>query len=101
MARPFPIIGVRIAFRCAFTRPTWTHARTLVVGTLLARGRRTVAAAGRATAQAADKNGRKVPAVLSRARGPSPTRSRRWLGRRVAAFAPTGGVTVAIAETLE
>src|SRR4051794_25931082 len=45
MSLPSPIIQVLLHFRPAFTRPTWDKALTLVVGTILARGRRTVTAA--------------------------------------------------------
>ena len=45
MSLPTPIIQVLQHFRPAFTRPTWSKAMVLVVGTLLARGRRTVTAA--------------------------------------------------------
>ncbi len=45
MSLPNPIIQVLQHFRPAFTRPTWDKALVLVVGTLLARGRRTVTAA--------------------------------------------------------
>lgn len=45
MSLPSPIIQVLFHFRPAFTRPTWDKALVLVVGTILARGRRTVTAA--------------------------------------------------------
>ncbi|GHO80088.1 hypothetical protein KSD_78590 [Ktedonobacter sp. SOSP1-85] len=48
---PFPdlIIEVLMAFRPLFTAPTWRKLMILLTGTLLIRGRRTVAAALRAT----------------------------------------------------
>lgn len=45
MSLPDPIIQVLLNFRPAFTRPTWDKALVMVVGTILARGRRTVTAA--------------------------------------------------------
>lgn len=45
MSLPNPIIQVLLHFRPAFTRPTWDKALVLVVGTILARGHRTVTAA--------------------------------------------------------
>jgi DDE superfamily endonuclease len=45
MSLPDPIIQILLQFRPAFTRPTWHKALVLVVGTILARGRRTVTAA--------------------------------------------------------
>ncbi len=45
MSLPTQIIQVLEHFRPAFTRPTWDKALVLLMGTLLARGRRTVTAA--------------------------------------------------------
>jgi hypothetical protein len=50
MPLPDPIIEVLTTFRPLFTAPTWRKLMTLLTGTLLAQGRRTVAAiAWRAT----------------------------------------------------
>ena len=49
MPFPDPIIEVLLAFRPLFTAPTWRKLMTLLTGTLLARGCRTVAAALRAS----------------------------------------------------
>jgi hypothetical protein len=40
-----PIIPLLEPFRCLFTAPTWQKMLTLLRGTLLARGRRTVTTA--------------------------------------------------------
>jgi hypothetical protein len=49
MPFPDPIIEVLRVFRPLFTAPTWRKLMTLLTGTLLAQGRRTVAAALRAS----------------------------------------------------
>jgi hypothetical protein len=49
MPLPDPIIEVLTVFRPLFTAPTWRKLMTRFPGTLLARGRRTVAAALRAS----------------------------------------------------
>jgi len=49
MPLPDPIIEVLTAFRPLFTAPTWRKLMTLLAGTLLTRGRRTITAALRAT----------------------------------------------------
>ena len=49
MPLPDPIIEVLAVFRPLFTAPTWRKLMTLLTGTLLAQGRRTVAAALRAS----------------------------------------------------
>ena len=48
MPLPDPIIEVLTVFRPLFTAPTWRKLMMLLTGTLLAHGRRTVAAALRA-----------------------------------------------------
>jgi DDE superfamily endonuclease len=98
---PEPILSVLDAFRPEFRRPTWPRALTLLAGTLLARGRRTVAAALRAAGHGDDPGFRRYHEVLSRAAW-SPLRlARRLLGLLVAAFAPAGGLTLVVDETLE
>jgi len=49
MPLPDPIIEVLTVFRPLFTAPTWRKLMTLLTGTLLAQGRRTVTAALRST----------------------------------------------------
>ena len=52
MPLPDPIIEVLAVFRPLFTAPTWRKLMLLLTGTLLAHGRRTVAAALRASGNA-------------------------------------------------
>ena len=42
MSLPEPIMALLASFQPVFTNPTWQKALVLLVGTLLARGRRTV-----------------------------------------------------------
>jgi hypothetical protein len=56
MPLPDPIIEVLTVFRPFFTAPTWRKLMTLLTGTLLAQGRRTVAAALRASGNAQATN---------------------------------------------
>ena len=88
-------------FRSAFTRPTWEKALVLFTGTVLARGRRTVAAALRAAGHDQDPNFSRFHAVFSRARWSALELSRRLLLLLARAFSPQGGLTLAIDETLE
>src|SRR4051812_7803589 len=96
-----PISSVLDHFRSAFTRPTWEKAIVLFTGTVLARGRRTVAAALRATGHDHDPNFSRFHAVFSRARWSALELARRLLLLLTRAFAPAGGLTLAIDETLE
>src|SRR3954464_9995877 len=102
MPPPALILPVLEAFRPEFTPRTWARAVTLTLGTILARGRRTVAAALRQMGlhQATDFSS--YHQVFNRAAW-SPRRvARRLLSAAIAAFAPEGfGLTFAIDETLE
>lgn len=55
------------AFAVAFTRPTFEHVQVLVTGTLLASGRRTVAAALRAVGLGEERHFTTYHRVLNRA----------------------------------
>jgi DDE superfamily endonuclease len=102
MFLPSPIIGVLAPFRSAFSAPTWEKAQVLLVGTLLVRGRRTVAAALRQTGHAQDERFSAFHHVLNRARWSALELSRRLLRALVGAFlAPGEVVTVVMDETLE
>ncbi len=68
MPLPDPIIEVLTVFRPLFTAPTWRKLMTLLTGTLLAQGRRTVAAALRASGNDQAPNWSSFHQVLNRAR---------------------------------
>ena len=101
MSLPEPILSVLGHFRSAFTRPTWEKVIVLFTGTVLARGRRTVAASLRAAGHAQDRNFSRFHAVFSRDRWSALELGRRLLLRLARTFAPQGGLTLAIDETLE
>ena len=95
------ILSALAPFRTAFTRPTWEKVLVLATGTILARGRRTVAAALHAAGWEQDPNFSRFHAVFSRARWSALELARRLLLALVRAFALGGGLTLAIDETLE
>ena len=68
MPLPDPIIEVLAVFRPLFTAPTWRKLMTLLTGTLLAQGRRTVAAALRASGNGMTANWSGFHQALNRAR---------------------------------
>lgn len=45
MTTPAVLQKVLLPFACLFTRPTWRKAQTLMIGAILAPGKRTVTAA--------------------------------------------------------
>jgi len=89
-------------FRSEFTAPTWIRVVTLILGTILARGRRTVAAALRQMGLQDDPNFSSYHQVFNRAAWSPRKVARRLLSAAIAAFVPKGvGLTFAIDETLE
>lgn len=89
-------------FQPAFTKPTWRKVVPLIVGTLLARGSRTVTAALRQMGLAADPNFSLYHHVLNRARWSPLQLSQILLLLLVHTFVPEGApVLLAIDETLE
>lgn len=103
MPTPSPeIIPVLQVFAPAFTRPTFAHACTLVVGAILAVGARTVAGALRAVGLAECRRFTTYHRVLNRARWVPLGLSRRLLALLVATFLPAAAPLVLLVdETLE
>jgi hypothetical protein len=102
MPLPDPIIEVLMTFRPLFTAPTWRKLMTLLTGTLLAQGRRTVAAALRSTGNEMAGNWSSFHQVLNRARWSPRAVSRQLLLLIVETFVPAGAsVDLVIDETLE
>ncbi len=97
-----PIITLLEPFRCLFTAPTWKKMLTLLRGTLLARGRRTVTTALWHTGHEQDPNFSAFHQVLNRARWSPLQASRHLLTRIIETFVPVGGtLDLVIDETLE
>ncbi len=99
---PTGMIRVLSAFAPLFSRRVFRHAQLLVVGAILAPGRRTVSSALRAMGLDHEKRFHRYHRVLSRARWSSLEVSRLLLGLLVEAFVPEGGpLVVGIDETLQ
>ena len=102
MSLPAAIIAVLAHFEPCFTQPTWRKAVLLLVGTTLARGRRTVASALRLMGHSRDPNFSCFHHVLNRARWLPLAVSHRLLLLLVATFVPDGTtVEIVVDETLE
>jgi hypothetical protein len=102
MPLPDPIIEVLTTFRPLFTAPTWRKLMILLTGTLLAQGRRTVAAALRHSGNDMAANFSTFHHVLNRARWSPLAVSRQLLLLIVETFVPAGVcVDLVIDETLE
>jgi len=96
------ILSILESFRSEFSAPTWAKILPLIVGTILARGRRTVAAALRQVGLDQKSDFSNYHQVFNRASW-SPLRlARRLTGLLVGSFvAPGMRLTFAIDETLE
>jgi hypothetical protein len=102
MSLPDPIIAVLAHFEPLFTAPTWRKVVLLLVGTLLARGRRTVTAALRQMGQQANASFSTFHHVLNRAHWSALEMSRQLLQVLVRTFVGAGGtLDIVIDETLE
>ena len=102
MSLPEPIITLLASFQPVFTNPTWQKAMVLLVGTLLARGRRTVTVALRQMGLAESPQFSKYHHLLNRARWSPLQLSRCLLRQLVETFVQVGGtIELVIDETLE
>src|SRR5260370_38207023 len=102
MSLPQPIITVWAYFQPRFTARTWQKVVTLLVGTVLARGRRTVTAALGQMGQQVDPHFKGFHQVLNRARWSPLAVSRRLVQVLVSTFVRAGGtVEIVMDETLE
>jgi len=98
---PNAIMAYLLPFAPLFTRPTWRHVPLLVVGAILAPGRRMVSSISRVMGHSDDAAFSTYHRVLNRAVWSSLGASRILLGLLIAAFAPDGFLVLGIDETLE
>src|SRR5712691_10819201 len=97
-----PIVTMLEPFRCLFTAPTWKKMLTLLRGTLLARGRRTVTTALWHTGHEHEPHCSTFHQVLNRARWSPLQASRYLLTRIIETFVQAGGsLDLVIDETVE
>jgi len=102
MFLPAAIIPIFAHFAPAFTQPTYQKALVLVVGTILAKGRRTITSALRAVGKAQECGWAKYHHVLNRSSWSGLLVSQLLLQLIIATFVATSEiVTIAVDETLE
>ena len=98
---PTAMIRVLTPFAPLFSKRVWQHAQVLLVGAILAPGKRTVAAALRAMGLQSEQTFHRYHRVLSRATWSSREASCVLLRLLVGAFVPDGPLVMGIDETLE
>src|ERR671938_643889 len=98
---PPAMLNLLAPFAPLFPRRVWPFALVLVLGSLLAPGKRTVTAALRVMGLAQARRFERYHRVLNRAHWSSLAVSRVLLTLLVATFAPTGPLLLGIDETIE
>jgi len=98
---PVALIRLSVKFAPLFSKRVWEHVEVLVVGALLAPGKRTVTAVLRVMGLSQEGQFQKYHRVLNRARWSSVAVARVLLGLVVGTFVPTGPVVIGIDDTLE
>jgi DDE superfamily endonuclease len=98
---PFAIATVIGAFAPVFSRRVFEHAKLLIVGAILAPGKRTITAVLRVMGRSNDEYFQNFHRVLNRAQWRPLDASHRLLGLLLDTFVPTGPVVMGIDETIE
>jgi hypothetical protein len=98
---PAELLPLIIDFQSLFSKPVWQHAKLLLVGAILAIGKRTVTSCLRVCGRAHDTAFQNYHRVLNRARWSALSASRILLRLLVTAFAPTGTLVCGLDDTIE
>jgi DDE superfamily endonuclease len=98
---PVTLQQLIVRFAPLFSKRVWEHAKVLVVGAILAPGRRTGSAALRVMGLSAEPHFQNYHRVLNRAVWSVLAASRILLGVLVPALAPTGVVVIGLDDTIE
>jgi DDE superfamily endonuclease len=98
---PARFAAVILAFAPLFVHRSWQHARVLLIGAILAPGRRTVTSVLRIMGRSRERRFVNYHRVLSRAAWCPRTGGRILLGLLLDAFASNGPVVMALDDTIE
>src|SRR5918993_2126430 len=98
---PARFAGIIIAFAPLFVHRSWKHAQVLLLGAILAPGRRTVASLLRIAGLGRERHFVNYHRVLSRAVWCPRAGARILLGLLVEVFVPDGPIVMAIDDTIE
>src|SRR5919197_1473601 len=98
---PVTLTRLIVRFAPVFSKRVWDHAQVLVVGALLAPGKRTVTAVLRVMGLSQERQFQNYHRVLNRAQWSSLAIARVLLGMVVRIFVPAGPVVIGIDDTLE
>lgn len=101
LSMPVTLTRLIVRFAPLLSKRVWEHAQVLLVGALLAPGKRTVTAVLRVMGLAQEAHFQTYHRVLNRARWSSLAVARVLLGVVVETFVPTGPVVIGIDDTVE
>ena len=98
---PAELLNLIVVFQPLFTKPVWEHAKVLLLGALLARGKRTVTACLRVVGLSQEKAFQKYHRVLNRARWSAWQASRILFGLLLLLLPPQCTVVIGADDTIE
>jgi DDE superfamily endonuclease len=98
---PAELLNLIVVFQPLFTKPTWEHAKALLIGALLAHGKRTVTACLRVVGLSQEEHFQNYHRVLNRAKWNPLTAAKILLGLIVLLLPPDSAIVVAADDTLE
>ena len=98
---PTEIMVILASFAQVFSERTWDWVQVLVVGAILAPGKRTVSSVLKTVGLSEEKQYQRYHRVLNRAKWSGLEVSKILLGLLVVAFASDGAIVLAADETLE
>ena len=98
---PAELLPLIVEFQPLFSKSVWKNAQILLVGAILAIGKRTVTACLRVMGQSEDKHFQNYHRVLNRAHWSALAASRLLLRLLVSTFAPTGELVFGLDDTIE
>src|SRR5215470_11883505 len=98
---PVELSPLIVEFAPLFSKPVWESAKVLLVGAILAIGKRTVSACLRVTGNSDEVHFQNYHRVLNRARWSALGASRILLQFLVKTFAPCGGLIIGVDDTIE
>jgi hypothetical protein len=98
---PAELMTIIVNFAPLFSKAVFEHAKVLLVGAILAPGKRTVTACLRVCGKSQEKNFQTYHRFLNRARWSALAGSRLLLKLLLATFSPTGTLVLGIDDTIE
>lgn len=98
---PVEVLPLIVEFAPLFSKPVWEHAKVLLVGAVLATGKRTVTACLRVMGKSQEVHFQNYHRVLNRARWSALAASQVLLRLLVSTFAPHGELVFGIDDTIE